>query len=71
MNERSPVAIEFTEEELERILMALTLARNSHSMRGTEIDALIEKVVAHTGGTAETIVNDHFEELRSDSCRDD
>lgn len=62
MDEGTTVALEFTEDELERILMCLTLARNSpYVSERLEVDDLIERFTDHADGTAVTGVEDRLE----------
>ena len=71
MENGSSVEIEFTSEEVELLLMCLTLARNSPSMNGAEIDALIEKVSSHTDATVEISLGDPFGGFDDEFVRDE
>ena len=71
MENGASVEIEFTSEEAELLLMCLTLARNSPTMNGAGIDALIEKVSSRTDASVETGLEDPFETFGDEFVRDD
>ena len=67
MEEESTVSLEFTDEEIERILMSLTLARNSPQMSGSlAVDDLIARFAAHADESAIPVVDDPAADLRAD-----
>ncbi|NUB91517.1 hypothetical protein HTZ84_10555 [Haloterrigena sp. SYSU A558-1] len=55
----STVSLEFTDEEIERILMCLALARNSPQMSGSlAVDDLIARFATHANGSEIPAVDD-------------
>lgn len=67
MDENSTMSLELTDDELQWILMYLTLSRNiPRPNEMTEIDELIEKVTAHTTETAVAADEGPFEGIRDE-----
>ncbi|WP_339104189.1 hypothetical protein [Haloterrigena salinisoli] len=58
------MSLEFTDEEIERILMSLTLARNSPQMTGSlAVDDLIARFATHADESAIPGVDDPATDL--------
>ncbi|ADB60171.1 hypothetical protein Htur_1281 [Haloterrigena turkmenica DSM 5511] len=63
----STVSLAFTDEEIELILMCLSLARNSPQMSGSPaVDDLIARFAAHANESATPSIGDFSAESRDE-----
>ncbi|ELZ13933.1 hypothetical protein C477_21295 [Haloterrigena salina JCM 13891] len=63
----STVSLEFTDEEIERILMCLALARNSPQMTGSlAVDDLIARFATHVNESEMPAVDDPDTNIQKD-----